>query len=266
MPCAQAETSGLLGPLQSPNWVKVYMVSTVFFLPVSILPGVEKCLGLSIGDGYMSAEPDCRFLQVCLLFHFTPVPHEQAPIRRVLKTELSAWQGRSAGPGSSGLDQFRACGVDRESVKMAIFPIFYHSPTGALQQYLSSVVGTLKAIRNREGSGVTIWVSDVDSSAAIFHSLPVGVDMSPDIVGNMSAVRANVRFLSSPGSCSFEVMPGTLRNVCMSAFIMAWCMLDSSLYWRFRLWHSSRFMEGCARLLCRGREGSLLSISPWMRI
>ena len=44
VPCGQAEDSGLLGPLQSPNWVKVCLVSIVFFLPVSIVPGVEKCL------------------------------------------------------------------------------------------------------------------------------------------------------------------------------------------------------------------------------
>ena len=50
VPCAQAEDSGLLGPLQSPNWVKVCLVSTGFFLPVSIVRRVEKCLGLSVGD------------------------------------------------------------------------------------------------------------------------------------------------------------------------------------------------------------------------
>ena len=50
VPIAQAEDSGLLGPLQSPNWAKVCLVSTVFFLPVSIKPGVEKCLGLSVCD------------------------------------------------------------------------------------------------------------------------------------------------------------------------------------------------------------------------
>ena len=53
-------------------------------------------------------------------------------------------------------------------------------------QYLSSKVGALKAIGNREGSGVTFLVFDVHSAAAIFHPLlcrPVGVDMSPDIVG-----------------------------------------------------------------------------------
>ena len=42
MPCAQAEDSGLLGPLQSPNWVKVCLISTVVFLPVSIVPTTVK--------------------------------------------------------------------------------------------------------------------------------------------------------------------------------------------------------------------------------
>ena len=37
VPCAQAEDSGLLGPLQSPNWVKVCLISTIVFLPVSIV-------------------------------------------------------------------------------------------------------------------------------------------------------------------------------------------------------------------------------------
>ena len=89
-------------------------------------------------------------------------------------------------------------------------------------------------------------------------------------------------FLSSPGSCSFEVMPGTLRNIYVSASLsglqagsvssstgtstMSWCVLDSSLYWWFRLWRLRRFLVGCARFVCRGWEGSLLSFSPWMRI
>ena len=52
-------------------------------------------------------------------------------------------------------------------------------------QYLSSIVGALKATKNLEGSGVTISVSDVDSAAAIFHSFlsrSVGIDMSPGSV------------------------------------------------------------------------------------
>ena len=52
VPCAQAEDSGLLGLLQSPNWVKVCLV-TIFFLPVSIELR-EKCLGLSVGDRVLS--------------------------------------------------------------------------------------------------------------------------------------------------------------------------------------------------------------------
>ena len=56
-------------------------------------------------QGSVSEEHDCQFLQVCLLFHFLSVLHEQALTGGILKTELSAWQGRSAGHGSSGLDQ-----------------------------------------------------------------------------------------------------------------------------------------------------------------
>ena len=43
----------------------------------------------------------------------------------------------------------------------------------------------MKAARNREGSGVTIWVSDVDSAATVFHSFlsrPISVGISPDIL------------------------------------------------------------------------------------
>ena len=106
VPCAQAEDCGLLGPLQSPNWAKVCLVSTDFFLPVSIVPRVEKCLGLSVGDRVLCLRsPTADFLQLFLLFCFLSVPHEQAPTGGILKTELSAWQGRSAGLGSFGLDQ-----------------------------------------------------------------------------------------------------------------------------------------------------------------
>ena len=54
VPCAQAEDSGLLGLLQSPNWVKVYLISTVFFLPVSIVP---RNLELSSWDSKARSEP-----------------------------------------------------------------------------------------------------------------------------------------------------------------------------------------------------------------
>ena len=50
MPCAQAEDRGLLGPLQSPDWVKVYLASTVLFHSVSVERRVEKYLGLCVGD------------------------------------------------------------------------------------------------------------------------------------------------------------------------------------------------------------------------
>ena len=49
----------------------------------------------------------------------------------------------------------------------------------------NSIAGALKATGNPERSGVTIWVSGVDSYTAIFHSFlsrPVGVDMNPGSV------------------------------------------------------------------------------------
>ena len=61
MPCAQAEDSVPLGPLQSPNWVMVYLLSTVVFLPVSIVPRVEKCLGLPVGDRILCLTASCNF-------------------------------------------------------------------------------------------------------------------------------------------------------------------------------------------------------------
>ena len=102
--------------------------------------------------------------------------------------------------------------------------------------------------------------------------------MSPDIVGDLSAVRARSRFLSSPGSWSFDVIPGTLRNVCMSASLsgfqagsvsssigtstMSWCVLDSSLYWWFRLWRLRRFLVGCARFVRRGFKAAFSVFLP----
>ena len=102
------------------------------------------------------------------------------------------------------------------------------------------------------------------------------------VTPRVAPIRASVRFLSSRGSCSFEVMSGTLRNICMSASLsgfqagsvssstgtstMSWCVLDRSLYWWFRLWRLRQILVGCAGFVCRGWEGSLLSFSPWMRI
>ena len=61
--CVQAEDGDLLGPLQPPNWAKVCLVSTAFFLPVPVVPKVEKCLGLSVGDRVLCLRPgfDYRF-------------------------------------------------------------------------------------------------------------------------------------------------------------------------------------------------------------
>ena len=49
IPCEQVEDIGLLGPLQSVDWVSECPVSTVVFLPIFIEPRVEKCLGLFVG-------------------------------------------------------------------------------------------------------------------------------------------------------------------------------------------------------------------------
>ena len=90
MPCAQAEDCGLLGTLQSPNWVKVYLLSTVFFLSVSIVPRVEKCLGLSVGGRVLClrsltayfCKPDNNGILVATLSraggHRQDFPHSEA--------------------------------------------------------------------------------------------------------------------------------------------------------------------------------------------
>ena len=71
VPCAQTEDNGLLHPLRSPNWVKVCLVSTVFFLPVSTESGVEECLGLSVGDRVLCLWClTADVFEVCLLFRF----------------------------------------------------------------------------------------------------------------------------------------------------------------------------------------------------
>ena len=87
-----------------------------------------------------------------------------------------------------------------------------------------------------------------------------------------------MRILSSPGSCSFEVMPGILRNICMSVSLsgfqagsvssstgtstMSLCVLDSSLYWWFRLWRLRRFLVGCARFVLDGGKAAFLVFLP----
>ena len=57
VPYAHGEDNGLLGPLQSPNWIKACLVPAVFFFPVSIEPGVDKCLGPSVGDRFCVCGP-----------------------------------------------------------------------------------------------------------------------------------------------------------------------------------------------------------------
>ena len=87
-----------------------------------------------------------------------------------------------------------------------------------------------------------------------------------------------MRFLGSPGSCSSEVMPGTLRNICMSTSLsglqvasvsssigtstMSWCVLDSSLYWWVRLWRLRRCLVMAVAGLCA--EGGKAAFSVFL--
>ena len=77
---------------------------TYMWLKGAILPFPKKG-DLDSASDYRGITLMAVGAKICLLFRFLSVPHEQAPTGEILKTELSAWQGRSAGPGSSGLDQ-----------------------------------------------------------------------------------------------------------------------------------------------------------------
>ena len=189
MLCVQVEDSGLLGPLQSPNWVKVCLISTVVFFPVSIILRVEKCLGLSVGDRILClrslAADFCK--SVCF-----PVSCQSQMSRHPLEGywKLSCQLGKG---GVQALDHLVWISwveglkgwqrVSEDGDISQFFPTLQQVPYSCTNnQYLSSIVGALKATRNWEGSGVAIWVSDVDSAAAIFHPLlsrSVSVDMSP---------------------------------------------------------------------------------------
>ena len=136
VPFAQAEDSGLLGPLQSPNWVKVCLVSTIFFLPVSIVPRVEKCLGLSVGNRVLclwSLTVDfCKF--VCCF-----VSCQSHMSRHLLKGywRLSCQLGKG---GVQALDHlvwisWGPEGLTGSQWRWQCFPCFSHSLTGALQMY-----------------------------------------------------------------------------------------------------------------------------------
>ena len=135
----------------------------------------------------VSAEPDCWVLQVCLLFCFLSVPPEQAPTGGILETELSA-RHRSAGPGSSSLDQLSCwlVGLTRSQWIWRHFPFVSHSLTGALQlcKWLLFQLDSWSSEGHQEPRGK--WCHHLGiSAAATFHSFlsrPVSVDMSPDIV------------------------------------------------------------------------------------
>ena len=158
--CAQAEDSDLLGPLQSPNWVKVRLVHIFVFLLVSIKPRVEKYLGLSVGDRVLCLRSlTAEFCKSVCCF----VSCQSHMIRHLLKGywELAREECR---PWIiwSGSAELRSCRVDRESMNMTIFPICFSLSNSALQLckwpvfQLDSLALSTKATRNRRGSGVPI--------------------------------------------------------------------------------------------------------------
>ena len=189
MPCAQAEDSGLLGRLQSPNWVMVCLISTVVFLPVSIVPRVEKCLGLSVGDRIQCLRSLTADFCKSVCFFISCQSHmSRHPLEGYC--ELSCQLGKGGVHALDhlvwiswveGLKGWKRVGEDGDI--SLFFPTLQQVLCSCTNsQYLGSIVGALKATRNWEGSGVTIWVSDVDSAATIFHPLlsrPISVDMSP---------------------------------------------------------------------------------------
>ena len=217
VPCAQASVSelgqGVPGILQclsstssSLHWTKSWEVSW---------PGCKW-------QGSVSAETDCQFLWVCQLFRFLSVPYEQASIGGTLETELSAWQRRSAGPGSSGLDQL-SWELTGSQWKWWYFP------------YGFPLSGRCSA---------TVQMVSI-SAQKLEHWRPPGTKRE------VSAIRARVKLLSFLGSWSIVLMPGTLRNICTSASLsgsqagsvsssigaatMSWCFPHSSSYWWFWL-------------------------------
>ena len=73
-------------------------------------------------------------------------------------------------------------------------------------------------------------------------------------------------------------MPGTLRKICMSVSLsgcqagsvsssigtstMSWCVLDSSLYWWFRLWRLRQFWWVVSGLRVEGGKAAFLVFLP----
>ena len=109
--CVQAEDSGLLGPVQSPNWVKACLVSTVFFLPVSIELGVEKCLGLSVDDRVLCLQSltvdfcksVCSFISCQSHRHWRDTKTWAVSWAREECRPRIIWSGSGSGPGPAFL-------------------------------------------------------------------------------------------------------------------------------------------------------------------
>ena len=113
-----------------PTWVSADQNIGVWFLYVD--RSVERAQEFALQSHvHCGLTPMLWFASPSVLF-FLSVPHEQAPTGRILKTVSLAREECRPWIIWSGSLELRACRVDRESVKMAIFPVVSHSLTGAL--------------------------------------------------------------------------------------------------------------------------------------
>ena len=104
-------------------WYTPCLVSAVFVLPVSIIPRVEKCLGLSVGDRVMCLR--CLIADFCksVCSFISCQSHISShPLEGYLMLSCLFSKG-----GMQALDHpvWISCRVDRELVKMAIFLICF---------------------------------------------------------------------------------------------------------------------------------------------
>ena len=102
-------------------WAKVCLVSSVFFLAVSSVPGMaEVSWPLCRWQDSVSADPGCRFLQVCSFVSRQSNVHRH-PLERYWM--FSSLLGKGGGPGSSGLHQL-SWGLVGLTGRWRYFPFF----------------------------------------------------------------------------------------------------------------------------------------------
>ena len=134
-------------------------------------------------------------------------------------------------------------------------------------QYFNSIAGALKAIRSWEGSGVTILVPGVDMSLGIVRE-----SVSNQGKGEVSELS---RVLIHCGDAwdtqkhlyvflSISLQAGSVSSS-VGASTTSRCFLHSSLSWWFRLWRLRQFLVVCAKLMCRGWEGTACFASVYLK-